>query len=271
MNDEFAERIDKNNINPDIYRVKGEKSSLYSSLFLAYVILFILIGITLGIFLIIVLFSIVWIKIKQGQLLGHCIKISNEQLPDVYKATSVAGSRLSMGIPDVFVLQDPVINAYALGFWGRKSVILNSATLESMNNDELISILGHEFSHIKCGHTNWSIITGSVESVRIPIISDILHIIFLDWHRKTEYTCDRGSLLASRNLAASISSLGKVAVGKKLFEKLNIDAIFSQKKEVDKDKISNLSEALSTHPYILKRIHSLRSFSESDIYKRLAK
>ena len=143
---------------------------LYGSIVISVIILLFFSAITLGIFLIIVAILAMWVKIRQGQLLGHCVKVSRDQLPEVYKAAEMVAERLSMKVQDIFIKQDPVINAYVLGFFGRKSVVLHSATVESMNEDELISIIGHEFSHIKCGHTTWIVITGSVETMRIPII-----------------------------------------------------------------------------------------------------
>ncbi len=152
-------------INADDYRVPAEKFALYLSMAAAYIILFLLIGLTFGWFLVIVLVIAMWVRIQQGQLLGQCVKVSEHQLPEVYKACKVASERLSMRMPDIFVRQDPVINAYAIGFLRKRSVVLHSATVESMNEDELIAIIGHEFSHIKCNHTTWMVLTCSAQSV----------------------------------------------------------------------------------------------------------
>jgi Zn-dependent protease with chaperone function len=258
------------NIYPHTYRVRGEQERLYACLGICAFIFFILLEMNLALVLFIVALSAAWVKIRQGQLLGSSVKVSEHQLPEVHRAARVAAERLSMKMPDVFVKQDPVINAYALGFLGKKSVILHSATVESMNEDELISIMGHEFSHIKCNHTNWLVITNSAESVvRVPILSDILGFIFLAWSRKAEYTCDRAGLLASRNFQACITALAKAAVGKQLFEKLNLPQLINQKRDVDQDEISKWSELLSNHPYVVNRIHELGQFYGSDLYRRL--
>jgi len=259
----------KNYICADDFRVPKERQMLFGSLAILAFVLFISFGISLWFVLIIISISVAWVKIKQGQLLGQCVKVSENQLPDVYEAAQIAAEKLSIRMPNIFVMQDPVINAYALGFLGKASVVLHSATVESMEKDELISILGHEFSHIKCDHTTWTVVTNSTGSIKVPIVSEILGLIFLLWSRKAEYTCDRGGLISCGNLKASVSGLAKITVGNKLFKELNLDQLFDQKMDIDQDNISKLSESLSTHPYIINRIHALKKYFESSEYKML--
>jgi Zn-dependent protease with chaperone function len=258
-------------INADDYRVLGEKEILYGSLAFLGILFFVSLKISPIIAIVIVAISAFWIKVRQSQLIGSGVKVSEHQLPEVYQAAKIASERLSMKMPDVFVVQSPIINAYATGFLDdRKTVVLHSALVEAMNNDEIISILGHEFSHIKCHHTNWLVLTNSTENVaKIPIISEIIGFVFKLWSRKGEYTCDHGGLIACRNLQASISALVKVAVGKELFSKINLDVLLAQKEEIDTSDFSKISEAFETHPYLINRIHELKKFSESEAYKQL--
>lgn len=259
----------KNFISADDFRVPKEKMMLFGSLGVLAFILIIALKISIYFIAIIIGISVAWVKIRQGQLLGQCVKVSEDQLTEVYKASQIASNKLCMRMPDVFVKQDPIINAFALGFLGKTSVVLHSATVESMDTEELISVLGHEFSHIKCHHTTWTVITSSTGSIKVPIISDIMGFIFLLWSRKAEYTCDRGGLIACENLKASVAGLAKVAVGNNLYKKLNIEKLLDQIKDIEQDRISSLSELLSTHPYIFKRIHALIIYYESREYKKL--
>ncbi len=175
-----------------------------------------------------------------------------------------------MPVPDVFIVQHPVINAYAIGFFGKKSVVLHSATVESMLEAELCFILGHEFSHIKCGHTNWLVFTASKDAFYVPLVSDVLGLAFLLWSRMAEYVCDRAGLIASGDLRASIGALVKAAVGKQLSQRMNLDEFFGQKGNVDADDISKFSEILATHPYIVNRIYAIESFSRSSKFHELS-
>ena len=244
-------------------RVEGELKALAIGLGSLGFILLLLMRFTLGAILILVVLAVVWVKIRQGQLLGQSVRVTEQQLPRVYRAARTAADRLSMNMPDVFVVQDPVINAYAIGFFGRKSVVLHSATVEAMDDAELRAIIGHEFSHIKCAHTHWLVLTTLKDTIRIPVISQLVGLLFLSWSRKAEYTCDRGGLVASEDLQASISALAKVAIGATLFRELNLEAFFRQRDTVSADDVAKLAERFSTHPYIVNRIHALHAFSRS--------
>ncbi|MEM7554588.1 MAG: M48 family metallopeptidase [Cyanobacteria bacterium P01_A01_bin.84] len=258
-------------IHPSEYRFKGEKEVLYGSLVVLGLIFFVFLGISFGLIIIMVGISAFWVKIREGELLGRGVKVSENQLPFVYEAAKIAAERLSMKVPDIFVIQSPILNAFAIGFLtGRKTVVLHSALIEILERDELIAIIGHEFSHIKCHHTNWLVLTNTAENlVKLPIISNIAGFVFLLWSRKAEYTCDHGGLIACQNLNASISALAKLTIGNHLYSQMNLNALIQQKKDVDTNDMSKISEIFATHPHTVNRIHQLNQFYSSGLYKKL--
>lgn len=251
-------------------RVPGETIALFIGVALLAFALLVLLRLTLGWILILVLLSIGWVKVRQGQLLGQSVHISEQQFPRVYRAAQRAAERLGMTMPDVFVTQNPVINAYAIGFLGRKSVVLNSATVEAMDEDELTAILGHEFTHIKCAHTHWLVFTQLKDTLRIPLVSDLVGLLLLRWSRKAEYTCDRGGLVACQSLQAACRALAKVAVGRVLFSEMDLDSFFAQRDSLNQDDIARLGERFSTHPYVVNRLYALHGFANSTAYQRWA-
>ena len=256
-------------ITADQLRVPNEKQSLYIALFITFIIGVILLGISLGSFAILFFISIFYVKSQQGSLLGNAVKVTENQFPDLYNIVSHAAQRLSMPPPDVFIVQNPIINAYALGVKGRRSVVLHSALVEAMELPELASIIGHEFTHIKCEHTSWIILAGLHSNFKIPIISDLLSLIFKSWGRKSEYTCDRGGLIVNQDVNGSIKAMAKMAVGRELFEKLDIDIFKEQKSKVAHDDVARLSEMLQTHPFVVNRIQALINYSISSDYINL--
>lgn len=258
-------------LSPVFFRVPGEMFNLFFSIGVSFFVLLVLLHVTFGLILLGIVGAIVMVKLKQSQLLGQGIRVSKTQLSEVNAAVECAARRLGMERPEVYVIQNQEINAYAMGVFGKKTVVLHSKTIESMNQDELISILGHEFSHILCGHTKWIALTSSSQFVRIPFLSMVLNFIFLFWSRKAEYTCDRGGLIASNDLNASTTALIKLSVGEHLFSQLNIKELLSQKESLEGDIFSRLSEKMSTHPYILKRIFALSTFRASELYSKMDK
>ena len=257
-------------ISPEDYRVDGEKTALYWGFgILAFILIFIT-AISVGILTLIVVAGtavIVWVQ--QGQLVGGAARVSERQFPRIHTIAKETAARLGMLQPEVFIRQDPTLNAFALGFLGGKSVVLHSATVEAMEDKELEHIIGHEFSHIKCGHTNLIVITSSSKGINVPVISQLLGFVFLFWSRKAEYTCDRGGLLASRDPKAAIAAMCKLAVGPTLFKQMDIDDFLNQQMVLDQNDVAKLSENLATHPYLVKRIHAIQKYFETDEYKRL--
>lgn len=211
-----------------------------------------------------------YIWANQGRMLGGAALVSEKQFPEIHRSARQAADRLTMKLPQLFVVHSPELNASASGFLGRKSIVLNSAIVEALDDDELQFIIGHELAHIKCGHTNLLVLTAANNAVTVPIVSNVLASIFRMWSRKGEYTCDRGGLLACRNEKAAVSALCKLAVGPDLFSRLDIDHFLRQQMDIDQDDVSRLSESLGTHPYLVKRIKAIVDFTESDLYKRLA-
>lgn len=250
-------------------RVPGEIRALCIGILAIAVMFFVLLRVTFGAVLLLVAVSVVGLKIRQGQLLGQSVRVNRYQLPKVFEAARVAASRVSTPLPDVFVTQNPVINAYALGFFGRTSIVLHSATVEAMDADELCYVIGHELTHIKCGHVYWLVFTNLKDAFQLPIISGLLGFLLRGWSRKAEYTSDRGGLVACRNLRASISALAKLTVGQTLAKQLNLDELSGQKEEADADTIARISEAFSDHPYVANRVFALHGFSETEYYKSL--
>ncbi len=258
-----------NRLPPDAFRVPGETLNLLFSIGVSIFVLLVLLRVTFGLILLGVVGAVAMVKLKQSQLLGQGIRVTEAQLPKVHAAVETAAMRLGMDIPDVYVIQNQEINAYAMGVFGKKTVVVHSKTIECMEQEELVSILGHEFSHILCGHTQWIALTSTSQLVRVPLVSMVLNFIFLLWTRKAEYTCDRGGLIASGNLQASMTALIKLSVGEHLFKQLDLEALLSQKEDLDSDLFSRLSEKMSTHPYILKRIFELKKFRASDLYTQI--
>jgi Zn-dependent protease with chaperone function len=257
----------KKQLLPDDFRLAKEKIVLFASLTIVILLLLLVIGINPLIPVILILFSAIWIKIGQKQLLGNTIKVSENNIPRIFNASKIVAKKISMKRPDVFVKQSPELNAYAIGVFGDKSVVLHSALVKIMNDDELLSILGHEFSHIKCGHTVWNTIIGTKNLVQIPLLSKCLEFLFLYWSRIAEYTADRGGLISCRNLKATTTSFIKLAVGKTLASEINVDDFLNQ---LEKERVATqMAGVLLTHPYLADRIMRLSDFYSSDIYKNI--
>lgn len=92
-------------------------------------------------------------------------------------------------------------------------IIINSACLKELNDEELAALLGHEAGHIMAGHIQYRELLDSLDYIikYIPIANDIVKkkiwSFFSKWMIASEYTADRASLIASGSLEAVISLL----------------------------------------------------------------
>lgn len=192
-----------------------------------------------------------------NHVISRSMRVGEKTLPEIYTILSRAAERLDMHLPGVYVVQDPQINAYALGL-RKKIIVLNTGLIDVVTDDELTFIIGHELAHVKYG---WSVpIKVMGVSVPVPLLLS---------SQRREYTCDRGGLISNRNLNASILVLAKLALGKRLADTVDIDHIYKDEEEVQRDRISRLSEFIATHPPIKDRVYRLRQFYESERYRRL--
>ena len=209
------------------------------------------------------------IAYQQSSLKGSGVRISEKQMADIHRSISEAGENICFSPPEVYLVQSRELNAYALGMFGKDAIILNSETIDAMEDKELQFIIGHELTHIKCGHTFWKIIGTKNPVFRFWVLRMILPLFMKWWSRQAEFTADRGGLLACRDLDAAVAALAKLTVGKKLFERLDVNELVGQISLTESDHMSKLSGSMQSHPDIAQRIQKLIEFARSEEYREL--
>ena len=87
------------------------------------------------------------------------------------------------------------------------------------------------------------------------------------WARRAEITCDRASLICTRNLDVSIAAMVKLALGsRQLFSEVNLEEYLRQLDETQAGP-GRFHELLATNPYLPKRVKALRLFAETTFYR----
>ena len=208
------------------------------------------------------------IKRQESTLLGNAVHISTDQFPEVHSVATKVAERLNMRLPQLYLLADDSLNAFSFGFLGTKSVVIHSGVAEAMDELELAAILGHEFTHIKCEHTTWSALTGSSEVASVPVVKQLFGFMFGIWSRKAEVTADRGALIAAGSFKPAASALAKLATGKQMFQKFNLERFLEQKMDLTENEVTKFSDFFHSHPSLVDRIHHLRRYAESEDFKR---
>ncbi|PJK16300.1 heat-shock protein HtpX [Chryseomicrobium excrementi] len=243
-------------------QIKSDRETLYFVLSLILSI-FVYIGVAIsvvGIAIALIVFAFIFYMqlMMLGSIRGNGVRIHQNQFPDVY--TRVQQLSKEMGLkktPDVFVIQsEGALNAFATRFLGRDMVVLYSEVFElarEQGQNELDFIIAHELAHVKRRHVwkNLAILPAAF----IPFLSQA-------YSRSCEYTCDRHAAFMIRNPEAAKRALTLLGIGKKVYTEVNEQA-YMQQIETESNGIVWLTEVLSTHPRLPKRIQSISQFAGS--------
>jgi Zn-dependent protease with chaperone function len=215
--------------------------------------------------------------------LAGSIKLGSEQLPDAWAAHRAACARLDLGfVPDLYLTQFPVTNAAAIGS-DRPMVMINSRTVELLDEEELRTVMGHEAGHILSDHvlyrTALMILLSVGSSVaRLPVMAGLpllaVRLALLEWFRAAELSCDRAATLVNRDPLVTSRTLMVIAGGA-ASRKLNLDAFLRQANEYAEwepgwDKLSRLRvELAQTHAFPVRRVSELMKWVRSGEFDRI--
>jgi uncharacterized tellurite resistance protein B-like protein len=208
------------------------------------------------------------------KLIKEGIRLSERLSPRIYRVFNDLCQALEIKTrAEVFCLPLQEINAFAvvdIREAGTYSFIgVTAAALERLDDGELRSILGHELGHILFGNNRLdALISTDQGNPSITILPALGESLFLRWRKKAEISSDRVSLLASRDLRATATSLLKATFG--LSEKnlnLDIEALLSQVDEI-KGHPELMAETFASHPLLPIRLKALELFSRSEKAKR---
>lgn len=236
-----------------MYRVPNENWALLVSVIIVVAAGYISSTIDLYLFFFILIGAIIYVQLNQAQYLGNAIRVHEKQFPDLYDEFIKYAKRLGISKAALYIKQDPYLEAYTIGLTSC-TLVLTSGLIEHLGNKELHFVVGHELGHYSAGHTKISTLVTPVGSNNI-----VSNFIFGFWNRKCEYTSDRCGLVLTRDINSAVSALIKLAVGKELYNKLDMEGYVQQIKTADTTPVK-LSEILGSHPLITNRIKNLLVF-----------
>lgn len=212
--------------------------------------------------------GMVKVMLEQSRRRRTSVMVTRQQIPRVHRIVEAAASNLTYGEPSVYIQQSPELNAYAMSLFSSEHMVVNSGLIESLNDRELQFVIGHELTHMKCGHTFWRIVGGHHPVLRMPLVSFIGGLFLRWWGRKAELSADRGGLVAAGDVHACIRALLILAVGVKLAAEVDVDAIVRQSVAADSDLLGTVAGLDATHPDTATRVRELIAFSNSNGFKQ---
>jgi Zn-dependent protease with chaperone function len=212
--------------------------------------------------------------------LASSVRASEQQFPHLYQMLLDGAYVLDMPrVPELFISQDPIVNAMALGT-DRPFIVITTGMVDLMDEEEIRFIIGHEIGHVLSGHSVYRtmlfhLVNLAARLALVPFAWLGLKAVIWgleEWYRKSELSCDRAGLLAGQDVPAARRALMKTAGGPQLAE-LSHDAFLEQAREYD--AVPDLRESLikllqlqgTTHPFAVVRFAELDRWASEGEYR----
>ncbi len=209
----------------------------------------------------------------KNQILGSAVRVGPKQFPRVHELTKHCADTLGIVTPTVYIVNQPTLNAMTYGTDDDSFILVHSALVDHLSDAELLDVIGHECGHIHNKHVVYLTTLHFLKQMTTLFTQWLVYpatLALSAWSRRAEITCDRAGMLCCKDLEVSTRSLAKLALGSlKLYEQLNLDEFVNQFEE-SRDGPGRYMEVFSSHPWLPKRILSLRAFGESALYKKHA-
>ena len=172
-------------------------------------------------------------------------------------------------LPGTFVVEEGQLNAFTFEAEKHPVLVVDSGLLNLLTPREVMAVVGHELGHVKSGHmlyhTLGEILSGgislSASLLGLSVVSIPLRFTLLSWHRESEVTADRASLLVVKDIGVIKSMMTKLT-------RFPAHAGASSKNlDIEKDEtgaLESVSELFTTHPLFANRFRLVKEFAESE-------
>jgi Zn-dependent protease with chaperone function len=246
--------------NPKLQAHKaGDLVVLIFTLIISSLIVLVLGGLqVLFILLFITVLVLFYIRLQQINILSNSLRVQNGRHAELAKMANEYASMLNLPPIDIYITQNPVLNAYALGYGRPFTIVINSSVIEELTTEEIRAILLHEIGHIVYHHTILTSYIGPLATT-VPIAGPVLNWIFGFWYRRAELTCDRFAVTVLKDPHAVCMALIKVHVGSKFAKYMQEEGVLYQSR-LGRGVTRAISQSLSTHPFLVTRIDEILGY-----------
>lgn len=215
--------------------------------------------------------------------IASSILVSEQQLPDLHQLLVEASRILDLEVPQLYVRQHPVPNAYTFAMRGKQPfIVMHTSLIELLAPEEIQAVIAHELGHLKCDHSVYLTLANilALAAGQLPlggVITQGLQAQILNWVRCAEFTCDRAALLATQDPKITMSVMMKLTGGSPtLAKQLNLDAFIAQARaydDISKTEIGEMLKQLQTaqlsHPVPVLRAREIDRWASSQEYQSL--
>ena len=220
--------------------------------------------------------------------MANAVRVTPRQCPDLHAKLQIACTTLGVDMPELFVQQSPVVNAFTGGV-ERPVIVLFSGLLERLTDEEVLAVVAHEVGHIHAEHVlyltvahllealaNVAIASAPVASLVAQLLSSTMRAAILAWARRAELSCDRAALLVTQDADVIGRTMMKLCGGT-FASKVDYEQFLEQARDfqrnyderaLDRFWADILTSGLS-HPFPVWRTSEILKWVASDEYARL--
>jgi len=221
--------------------------------------------------------------------MASAVKVTDKQCPDLHEKLKIACKTLGVDVPDMFVQQNPQVNAFTGGV-EKPIIVLHSALIERLNDEETLAVIAHEVGHIHAEHVLYLTAARLIEfalnrsiAALLPgaeiiklIVSMGIASALLAWARRAELSCDRAALLVTQDAHVIGRTMMKLAGGT-FASKIDYELFLEQGREFKKNYDSSrldrfwadvMNSGLS-HPFPIWRVAEILEWVDDGQYAEL--
>ncbi|MCC5944233.1 MAG: M48 family metallopeptidase [Bernardetiaceae bacterium] len=214
--------------------------------------------------------------------LASAVKVSERQFSTLHGIFGEVCQTLDSPYrPDLFVSQNPFLNAGAIGV-DKPFIVLNSSLMSIMNEQEIRYIMGHELGHALSGHALYKTLLQIVMNLSrlatgIPLTGIALMTLITvlkEWDRKSELSADRAGLLAVQQPDVPVRALMKMAGGTETAS-MDLGAFIAQAEEYTNankglDSVYKFLNLIGqSHPFPVLRVLELVNWVRTGEYDNI--
>lgn len=197
-------------------------------------------------------------RIMRQTYLANALEVRYSNYAWLRDWANQVAAELDMPQVEIFITQDPVINAFAMGFYRPYTIVLNSGSIRYLSRDEIKAIVVHEMAHVKFNHTNINVYLSFINA--FPFVGAFSQYVFGFWGRRAELTSDRLALMYLRDVNLVKNALVKVHVGPDVAKDFNQIARDWQVYKSN-NVLNSFSQTLSSHPFLVRRLQHIDKYS----------
>ena len=220
--------------------------------------------------------------------MASAVRVTPTQCPDLHAKLQIACTTLGVDMPELYVQQNPIVNAFTGGV-DKPVIVLHSSLIERLSDEEVLAVVAHEVGHIHAEHVLYLTAARLIEALAnvalsaTPLVDIIKSLVsatmnraLLAWARRAELSCDRAALLVVQDphiIGRTMMKLcGGTFASKVDYEQFLLQARDFQKnydeKKLDRFWADILSSGMS-HPFPVWRVSEILKWVDDGDYQKL--